>query len=68
MSCQWVRIKDADIKNVWKSKSSGETVEITPDWYEQNGTPIDDDGEGFVYSHTEISTQAIENYVNRSRD
>ena len=53
------KIADHKVINIWKCPEEGcdETAEITPDWYEENGTPIccecDVDME---YDHTEIET------------
>lgn len=53
----WTTIADAQVRHVWHSKDAAlnETVYVSPDWYEENGTPIDSAGEDMTYSHTEIA-------------
>ena len=61
----WIRIKDAHISHVWKKAEDDdcdegpETVEVGPDWYDGNGTPICWCGMDLVYSHTEIYPDGI---------
>jgi len=50
-------IEDSRVINVWYGhKEDGERyeTEVTPDWYEENGTPIDEVGNDMVYLRTEI--------------
>jgi len=52
-------IPDSHVIHHWRSADHSvcippETTEVTPDWYEQNGTPIDSSGEDMVYVKTEI--------------
>lgn len=51
-----MRVKDTQVKCVWESACDcGETAIVTPDWYEDNGTPICPEcGEDMTYSHTEV--------------
>lgn len=51
----WQVYPDWLVRSVWKSKYTDEEAYINPDWYEQNGTPMDSEGEDMEYSHTEIS-------------
>jgi len=48
-------VPDDHIKNLWICQDCDTEVEIMPDWYEQNGTPVccgcDRDME---YSHSEV--------------
>lgn len=48
-------IEDKNVIHTWTCKSCGKTFEVTPDYYEENGTPVcwdcDRDCE---YSKTEI--------------
>ena len=50
----FTKIPDDHIKNFWICQDCSTEVEIMPDWYEQNGTPVcggcDIDME---YSHSE---------------
>ena len=45
-------IRDSSVINVWIGED-GE-VEINPDWYEENGTPMDSEGNDMTYLRTEI--------------
>ena len=60
MKTVWKKIEDAKVQYVWKKAkddtcSAGpDTVVVTPDWYEENGTPICWCGMDMRYSHTEI--------------
>jgi len=53
------KIADSKVINIWKCPEEGcdETAEVTPDWYEENGTPMccecDVDME---YDHAEVET------------
>jgi hypothetical protein len=50
-----VVIKDANVINIWGSSNDSDIeVALTPDWYEENGTPIDDEGDDMIYIRTEI--------------
>lgn len=57
---KWKKIKDNKIINIWvKAKDDDckydiKPVEINPDWYQDNGTPICSCGMDLVYSHTEV--------------
>ena len=56
MKENWKTIDDNKIRHVWVSEYGEESAVVSPDWYEENGTPIDESGEDMVYSHTEILT------------
>jgi len=48
-------IEDVSVINIWGSTNDPSLeVGITPDWYQDNGTPIDDEGDDMVYLRTEI--------------
>ena len=50
-------IDDDKVKCVWKGLDEEDkeyTVEVTPDWYEDNGTPIDMQGNDMTYVKTYI--------------
>lgn len=57
---KWKKINDCKVLCFWKKadtddcQESEDIISVTPDWYEQNGTPICSCGEDMVYSHTEI--------------
>lgn len=47
-------IPDQELHHVWFDKVSGEEITVTPDWYQQNGTPITaETGEDMEYLRTE---------------
>jgi hypothetical protein len=56
----FTKVKDIEVINIWiKSEDDDceyniEPVEINPDWYQENGTPICSCGQDLVYSHTEV--------------
>ena len=61
MADKWEKIADNAVRHIWK-KSDGDdcgegpkTIEISPSWYDGNGTPICFCGEDMEYSHTEIN-------------
>lgn len=56
----WKKVADNRIQHIWKSgcdcktKRAGD-VSVTPDWYQENGTPICGEcGSDMRYSHAEI--------------
>ena len=54
-------IDDSNISHTWKKAEDNdcgegpEQVEVTPDWYQNNGTPTCFCGQDMEYSHTEIN-------------
>jgi hypothetical protein len=55
----WKKVPDQNVMNVWTKSKDCECedqpdVSITPDWYEQNGTPMCMCGCDMEYSHTEV--------------
>lgn len=46
-------IPDHQLIHIWKSNNSDQIAEVTPDWYEHNGTPIDEDGDDMTYIRSE---------------
>jgi len=47
-------VPDAKIYHIWRD-SKGEEHAVHPDFYEENGTPVDgDSGDDMVYVRTEI--------------
>jgi hypothetical protein len=59
----WVRVPDYRIEHVWKSSGPTEfegKIEESknfPDFYQDNGTPIDNDGSDMEYSHTMVNLE-----------
>lgn len=37
---KWETIEDSKVKNVWQCPDCNTFAEITPDWYQNNGTPM----------------------------
>jgi hypothetical protein len=57
-------IPDKLLKHIWKTKCNKYCcmeldVRISPDWYENNGTPQCDCGIEMIYSHTEIEIDLL---------
>jgi formylmethanofuran dehydrogenase subunit E len=52
----WALVKDEDVLSYWECEDCHDKVGITPDWYEQNGTPVcvecDRD---MLYGYTEVN-------------
>ena len=59
---EYVKIDNNNVINIWiKSEDDDceydiKLVEINPDWYQENGTPICSCGMDLVYSHTKVFT------------
>ncbi len=49
----WKTIPDNQIRHVWADEN-GEEITISPAWYEDNGTPVGDNGDDMKYIRTEI--------------
>ena len=49
----WTIVADSDVANTWRCEECGATIDINPDWYQNNGTPMCCDVD-MEYSHTEI--------------
>ena len=47
-------VPDHKIYMIWWSPTLGESAEIHPDWYQDNGTPIDSEGQYMEYLETRI--------------
>jgi hypothetical protein len=52
----WKKINDDDVLHVWVDDESNEEVNVSPDFYEENGEPCNDQGDVLRYSHTLIRT------------
>jgi hypothetical protein len=55
----WVKITDKEVRHIWANPDGTGEIDISPDWYADNGTPVCDfdsdfDGEDMVYVRTEI--------------
>ena len=56
MEDEFITVPDSCVVNIWKCQDTGDEISITPDWYEQNGTPITPEtGQDMVYLRTEIN-------------
>jgi hypothetical protein len=50
----WVTVLDQHVRHVWKDPSGNEHF-VGPDFYGQNGTPVDDEtGDDMEYVRTEL--------------
>ncbi len=47
-------VSDTKIYMVWVSPTLDESAEIHPDWYQDNGTPMDSEGQDMEYLETRI--------------
>ena len=58
MTEKWKTIPDNAVRHIWginDQVSSENEISVSPDWYAENGTPIDGEtGEDLVYLRTEI--------------
>lgn len=62
MKPHWVKIQDDHVRHVWKKQDDDDCdeqkkdaeVSVSPDFYEENGTPLCACGDDLQYSHTEI--------------
>lgn len=52
----WKKINDDDVLHVWVDDETNEEVNVSPDFYEENGEPCNDQGDVLRYSHTLIRT------------
>jgi len=56
---KWKKIDDNKVQHIWKCEEDdcrmkGVTIIVSPDWYQENGTPLCECGEDCIYQHTEI--------------
>ena len=59
METQWQKIADANVRHIWANPDGSGEIEISPEWYANNGTPVCDfesnfEGEDMIYLRTEI--------------
>lgn len=54
MARKWSTISDNRVRHIWNATDGSVEVALPPTYYEDNGTPIGDNGEDMVYSHTEV--------------
>ena len=52
----WKTIADNKVRHIWADpENQSEEITVSPDWYQQNGTPITPEtGEDMIYIRTEI--------------
>lgn len=54
-SDEWVIIPDHRVRHIWLDLDTREEIEIDPDWYASNGTPISaETGVDCEYLRTEV--------------
>lgn len=55
---KWVTVLDQHVRHIWKD-SAGNEHAVSPDFYEQNGTPVDGEtGDDMEYVRTELLARA----------
>ena len=52
-------VPDSAVRHIWKDPDTDEEVEVSPEWYELNGTPSNVEGRDFKYVRTEIDTSVL---------
>lgn len=57
---KWVVVPDEMIRHTWKCPKCGLEVNINPDWYTENGTPVCDCDEDMEYIETLINSKAFD--------
>jgi len=51
----WKKIKDKNIQHYWECKDCHKKAVISPDWYENNGTPVCDSCDrDMKYAYTRV--------------
>lgn len=54
MAENWKTVADEKIRHIWVG-DDGEEISVSPDWYADNGTPVDPEtGDDMSYVRTEI--------------
>ena len=56
----WNTISDNNVRSIWKCTDEEcdcpkETIQLSPTFYQDNGTPICDNGNDMAYIRTEVS-------------
>ena len=50
-------VESKNVFNIWYCKECDNRLEVNPDWYQDNGTPVCDHCDiDMCYHHTEIDT------------
>ena len=64
---KWSKIKDEDVRTVWKCPECGDKASVSPDFFQESGTPVccncDKDMD---YLHTQILREVA--YDGKSKD
>jgi hypothetical protein len=50
----WETISNDRVRHIWKNRTTGEEITVSPSFYEEGGVPIDDNGDNLTYVRTEI--------------
>jgi len=52
----WEKVSDSNVRHIWKCPlcKHGEPIDLPPNWYQDNGTPLCECGEDMEYLYTEI--------------
>lgn len=56
----WKALPDKNVQHIWKDTATGEEFAVSPTFYQENGTPIDDEGDDCEYLRTEIINEEAE--------
>ncbi len=52
-------VRDVEVLNVWRDKETGDEIHIPPTFYEDNGTPLGDNGADMAYVRTEVDVVSV---------
>ena len=61
---KWIEIPDENIRSIWKSKDGETTAYISTSWYQENGTPMDDEGDDITPLVT--SSEKLRKIINKA--
>jgi hypothetical protein len=53
----WIKVKDSQVSTHWKCPECGNTCNVGPDFFQENGTPVCTENDcdcDMDYTHTEI--------------
>jgi len=52
---KWIAIKDTQVRTIWVCRDCKITYEISPDWFQNNGTPVCEKCDrDMIYLRTEV--------------
>jgi hypothetical protein len=62
---KFFKIDESKVHNIWTCNECNSKETVTPDWYQNNGTPMCCD-EDMEYSHTEVSIDTAPSTIEKS--